>query len=138
MSIGENKMSKREVQTSRAPTPVGPYSQAIIANENLIFVAGQIPIDPESGDILADKSVSEQTKQVLRNIAAILEEAGTNMENVVKTTVFLKDIGDFVEMNNEYAKHFGKSKPPPARAAVEVARLPRDVKVQIEAIAVIT
>jgi 2-iminobutanoate/2-iminopropanoate deaminase len=127
-------MTRRSVITDKAPAPVGPYSQAIVAG-NLVFVAGQIPAHPSHG-LLAGRSIKEQTKQCLANISAILEEAGTHMDNVVKTTVFLKDMNDFAEMNEEYATHFGSSVPP-ARAAVEVARLPKDVKVEIEAIAVL-
>jgi 2-iminobutanoate/2-iminopropanoate deaminase len=125
-------VSKDAILTSRAPAPVGPYSQAIRAG-NLIFVAGQIPIDPATGTM--PDGIAEQTRQVLRNIQAVLEAAGASLADVVKSTVFLKDLGEFAAMNDVYATFF-KDKPP-ARATVEVARLPKDARVEIDAIAVL-
>ncbi|MBY0359375.1 MAG: RidA family protein [Candidatus Obscuribacterales bacterium] len=121
------------VSTDKAPKAVGPYSQAIIAN-GFVFVSGQIAIDPATGNLLTG-STAEQTRQVLKNVAAVLESLGAGLDHVVKTTVFLKDMNDYAAMNETYAEFFTASKP--ARAAVEVARLPRDVKVEIEAIAVL-
>ena len=121
------------VSTENAPKALGPYSQAVIHN-GLVFVSGQIPLNPESGQILTG-SISEQTRQVLANISAILKEAGTELKNVVKTTVFLKDMNDFDEMNKVYGEHFVSCKP--ARATVQVGRLPKDVSIEIEAIAAI-
>ena len=116
-----------------APRPMGPYSPAIRAG-NLLFVSGQIPIDPSTGAILHD-DIGAQTEQVMRNIAALLKSAGIGFEHVVRTTVFLADLNEFGVMNERYARFVGD--PPPARATVQVARLPRDVKVEIDAIAVI-
>jgi 2-iminobutanoate/2-iminopropanoate deaminase len=127
-------MSKTTVLTKKAPAPIGPYSQGVIANGSFLFIAGQIPIDPQNGQVL-DGDVKTQTRQVLKNLGAILEQSGVSFEDVVKTTVFLKNMGDFADMNGVYAEFFTVS--PPARSAVEVARLPRDVKVEIEAIAVL-
>jgi 2-iminobutanoate/2-iminopropanoate deaminase len=127
-------MSKSIVFTKSAPPPIGPYSQGIIAQGSLLFIAGQIPIDPQNGQVL-DGDVKVQTRQILRNMGAILDQCGINFDNVVKTTVFLKNMGDFADMNSVYAEFFTAS--PPARSAIEVARLPRDVKVEIEAIAVL-
>ena len=119
------------VETDKAPKAVGPYSQAIIAN-GFIFVSGQISIDPATGD-LNTGSTAEQTKQVLKNLSGVLESQGASLEDVVKTTVFLKSMNDFQEMNEVYAQFFSTVKP--ARATVEVSRLPKDVSVEIEAIA---
>lgn len=122
---------KQEVKTDKAPKAIGPYSQAIVAN-GFVFASGQIPIDPATGEVNTG-SIEEQTELVLKNLRAVLEASGSSLENVVKATVFLQDMNDFSRMNDVYAKFF---KPPfPARAAVQVARLPRDVKVEIEAIA---
>ncbi len=126
------KMMKKAIQTEKAPQAIGPYSQGIVA-DSLVFASGQIPIDPASGE-LNTGSIKDQTRLVLKNLQAVLEAAGCSFEHVVKCTVFLQDMNDFSEMNTVYAEFF---KPPyPARAAVQVARLPRDVKVEIEAIAV--
>jgi len=122
---------KKIVQTSKAPAAIGPYSQAVIMN-NMLFVSGQIPVNPDSGEITGN-TVAEQTKQVLINLEAILREAGFEKSEVVKTTCYLRDMGKFVEMNEVYAGFF--SADPPARAAVEVSRLPKDVLIEIEAIA---
>lgn len=125
------------VATDSAPKAIGPYSQAIVIEsklEKLIFVSGQIPIDPATGN-LVEGPIADQTKQVMSNLAAILEAAGANLSKVVKTTVYLKDMGDFADMNEVYGSHFPDHKP--ARATVQVARLPRDVGVEIDCIAVI-
>eukprot|EP00047_Mylnosiga_fluctuans_P012521 m.26569 g.26569 ORF g.26569 m.26569 type:complete len:138 (+) comp4308_c0_seq1:1539-1952(+) len=125
-------MSLTVVQTAAAPAAIGPYSQAIVAN-GFAFVSGQIPLDA-TGQLVAG-DVKAQTEQVLKNLTAVLAAAGTNLQHVVKTTVFLKDMGTFPQMNEVYASVFGESKP--ARATVEVARLPRDVQVEIECVAVV-
>ncbi len=124
---------KRAVETSDAPKAIGPYSQAIIAN-GFIFTAGQVGADPKTG-LLIEGGIAEQTEQVLKNLSAVLKASGTNLDAVVKTTVFLADINDFAKMNEVYAKWF--KKPFPARSTVQVARLPRDAKVEIEAVAVV-
>ena len=122
---------KEIISTENAPGAIGPYSQAIKAN-GIVFCSGQIPIDPATGEFVSD-IVSEQTEQVLKNLTAVLDAAGTDLSGVVKTTVFLADMSDFVEMNEVYARFFGENKP--ARATVQAARLPRDAKVEIECIA---
>ena len=119
------------IQTTQAPEAIGPYSQAVAAGD-LVFCSGQIPLVPETMD-LAGETVAEQTTQVLKNLGEVLKEAGSGLNKVIKTTVFLKDMGEFVEMNEIYASFFGDHKP--ARATVEVARLPKDVKVEIECVA---
>lgn len=124
---------KKQVQTDKAPKAIGPYSQGIIAN-GFVFCSGQIPLDPVTGD-LNNGTVEEQTRQVLKNLAAVLAAAGSSLDDVVKTTVFLQDMNDFGKMNAVYAEFF--KTPNPARAAIQVARLPRDVKVEIEAIALV-
>lgn len=129
---GEGRM-KQEVKTEKAPKAIGPYSQGIIA-KGFVFVSGQIPLDPTSGE-LSLGTIEEQTRLVLRNVGAVLEAAGSSYEKVVKCTVFLQDMNDFSPMNQVYAEFFRA--PFPARAAVQVARLPREVKVEIEAIAVL-
>jgi len=127
-------MTKRSiVATKKAPEAIGPYSQAIVAGD-FVFCSGQIPINPETGELVKG-AIAEQTRQVLENLSAVLETAGSSMDRVVKVTVYLQDMGDFAEMNEEYAKWFPRD--PPARAAVEVARLPKDVGVEIEAIALL-
>ncbi len=128
---GGNKIMKQEVKTEGAPKAIGPYSQAIIAN-GFVFCSGQIAIDPASGELQLG-GVEDQTRLVLKNLKAVLEAAGSSFEQVVKATVFLQDMNDFGRMNQVYAEFF--KAPFPARAAVQVARLPRDVKVEIEAIA---
>lgn len=123
---------QEEVKTDKAPKAIGPYSQAIVAN-GFVFASGQIPIDPATGELISG-SIEDQTRQVLKNLTAVLEAAGTSLGKVVKATVFLKNMNDFARMNAVYGEFF---KPPyPARAAVEVARLPKDVQVEIEAVAV--
>lgn len=129
-------MTRTVIQTDQAPAPVGPYNQAIAASGELLFVAGQIPLDPASGAIVGEGDVAAQTEQAIANLSAILTAGGTSLANVVKTSVFLKDMNDFAAMNAVYAKHFGDDSAP-ARACVEVARLPKDVLVEIECIAVI-
>ena len=121
------------VATDRAPRAIGPYSQAVRAGD-LVFASGQIPIDPATGEFVAG-GVAEQTEQVLRNLTAVFEAAGVGMNQIVKTTVFLADMDDFTAMNEVYGRFF--SVEPPARATVQAARLPRDARVEIEAIAVI-
>lgn len=124
---------KQVVFTSQAPAAIGPYSQAIRVGEWL-FLSGQIPVDPATGEV-AGTDVRTQARQVLKNIQAVLAEAGTTVQAVVKTTVFLKDLQDFQAFNEEYAKVFASEAP--ARSCVEVARLPKDVLVEIEAIVII-
>ena len=122
---------KQVIHTDKAPAAIGPYSQAIQIGQ-LLFTSGQVPIDPETGAIV-EGGIQEQARQSLNNIKAILNAAGTNMGAVVKTTVFLQDMNDFAAMNEVYAQFF--QDPYPARSAVQVARLPKDVLVEIEAIA---
>lgn len=129
-------MEKKVIRTEQAPAPVGPYNQAIAASGTTIFIAGQIALDPKTGEIVGAGDVVDQTKQVMGNIAAILTEAGANWTNVVKTSVFLTDLGNFSMVNQVYAQYFDEATAP-ARACVEVSRLPKDVLVEIECIAVI-
>jgi len=124
---------KEIIATDQAPRAIGPYSQAVRAG-NVIFASGQIPIDPATGEFVAG-GVAEQTEQVMRNITAVLEAAGSGLNQIVKTTVFLADMNDFMAMNEVYARFFPET--PPARATIQAARLPRDAKVEIEAIAVL-
>ena len=124
---------KDSIQTDQAPQAIGPYSQAIKAG-GFLFASGQIPIDPETGQFVAG-GIAEQTEQVLKNLSAVLQAAGSSLERVVKTTVFLADMDEFTRMNEIYGKFFTEH--PPARATVEAARLPRDARVEIEAIAII-
>ncbi len=122
---------KQIIETKDAPQAIGPYSQAVCA-AGFVFASGQIPIDPQTGEFVAG-GVAEQTEQVLKNLSALLAAAGTGLDRVVKTTVFLADMNDFAAMNEVYGKFFAEN--PPARATVEAARLPRDARVEIEAIA---
>ncbi len=124
---------KQIIETKSAPQAIGPYSQAVSAN-GFVFASGQIPLDPRTGEFVAG-GVAEQTEQVLRNLAAVLEAAGASLDKVVKTTVFLADMTDFAAMNEVYARHF--SLDPPARATVAAAGLPRGARVEIEAIALV-
>jgi len=124
-------MTKEIVSTDKAPGAIGPYSQAIKAG-GMVFCSGQIPIDPATGDFVSDV-VAEQTEQVLRNLSEVLAAAGSGLDQVVKTTVFLADMNDFAEMNEVYSRFFSENKP--ARATVQAARLPRDARVEIECIA---
>ncbi len=123
---------KEIVSTENAPGAIGPYSQAV-KTENMIFVSGQIPIDPQTGEFVS-ADVNEQTEQVLKNLSAVLEAAGSSLNNVVKTTVFLADMNDFAAVNEIYGRYFSDNKP--ARATVQAARLPRDARVEIDCIAV--
>src|SRR5215475_1637558 len=127
-------MNKEVISTPLGPSAIGPYSQAVRVG-NLLFVSGQIPIDPSTGQLIDDKSIKGQTQRVLQNLLAILQAAGASAQNVVKTTVFLRDMADFADMNAVYADFFTASQP--ARSTVQAARLPRDVSVEIDCIAVI-
>jgi 2-iminobutanoate/2-iminopropanoate deaminase len=122
---------KQPISTDRGPQAIGPYSQAIKAN-GFLFISGQIAIDPATKQIV-EGDIRAQTERVLENLKGIVEAAGSSLDRVVKTTVFLKDMGEFAAMNEIYARYFPKD--PPARATVEVARLPRDVRVEIDLIA---
>jgi 2-iminobutanoate/2-iminopropanoate deaminase len=122
---------KKIISTDRAPKAIGPYSQAVISN-GFVFVSGQVPLDPATGQIVAG-GIAEQTARVFENIKNVLEAAGSSLEQAVKTTVYLKDMGDFAAMNEVYARYFTAN--PPARATVEAARLPRDVRIEIDCIA---
>ena len=121
-----------QIQTPQAPQAIGPYSQAIKTAGTFLFLSGQIPLKPDGS--LITGGVAEQTRQVIQNIQAVLEAAGYGLENIVKTTVFVKDMNDYATVNEVYGEFFGAVKP--ARSAVEVARLPKDVLVEIESIAV--
>ncbi|MCX7915775.1 MAG: RidA family protein [Verrucomicrobiae bacterium] len=125
-------MKRQVLNTSAAPAAVGPYSQAVWAGD-LLFCSGQIPLDPASGQLVSG-SIEAQTERVLENLAAVLRAAGLSLANVVKTTVFLTDLNQFAAMNAVYARYFPTN--PPARSTVQVARLPRDAQVEIEAIAI--
>lgn len=122
---------KKEILTQQAPSPIGPYSQAIAVG-SLIFCSGQIALHPETGEIVGAGDVEAQTRQVMKNIGAVLKEAGASFEQVVKTTIFLKSMSDFPKVNGLYGEFF--KAPFPARSTVEVARLPKDVLVEIEVI----
>ncbi|MBA3712789.1 MAG: RidA family protein [Pyrinomonadaceae bacterium] len=124
---------KQIIVTRNAPHAIGPYSQAVVAG-GFVFASGQIPLDPRTGE-LVEGDVAAQTDQVLRNLTAVLEAAGTGLDRVVKTTVFLADMNDFGAMNEVYGRYFKEEEP--ARATVEAARLPRDARVEIEAIALV-
>jgi 2-iminobutanoate/2-iminopropanoate deaminase len=127
-------MHKEIISTPLAPSAIGPYSQAVRAGD-LLFVSGQIPIDPSTGKLIDDRTIKGQTQRVLENLLAIVAAAGGSAENVLKTTVFLRDMEDFAEMNAAYSEFFRSS--PPARSTIEAARLPRDVSIEIDCIAVI-
>lgn len=124
---------KQFINTNNAPQPIGPYSQGIKARGSMIFVSGQIPLFPDG--TLAGNDIVSQTHQSLKNVKAVLEEAGATLDNVVKVTVLMKNLGDFATMNEVYDEYFSLSKP--ARAAYEVSKLPKDVLIEIEAIAVV-
>ena len=122
----------KEVATKNAPAAIGPYVQGVIVN-NIFYSSGQIPLTADGE--LVEGSITEQTNQVFENLKAVLAEAGSSLDKVVKTTVFISDMNEFTELNEEYARHFGDHKP--ARSCVAVARLPKDVKVEIEVIALV-
>jgi len=124
---------KKTVATDRAPKAIGPYSQAIIHN-GLAYLSGQIPLDPGTGQVV-EGDIAAQTTRVLENLKAVLEACGSELAGVVKTTVYIKDMGEFARMNEVYGKYFSEN--PPARSTVEAARLPRDVRVEIDAIAIV-
>ena len=123
---------KKQIHTDNAPKAIGPYSQAIVAN-GMIYISGQLPVNPVTGEVSQD--VKEQTKQSMENIKAILETAGSDFSKVVRCGIFIKNMNDFAQINEVYGSYF--SEPFPARATVEVARLPKDVLVEIDAIALI-
>ena len=125
-------MKKEIISTDQAPGAIGPYSQAVKIGE-MVFVSGQIPLDPLSGDLI-EGDIKAQTRQVLKNVNAVLSAAGTSLDKVVKTTVFITNMNDFPLMNEVYAEFFTAM--PPARACVEVSRLPKDVLVEVEAVAI--
>lgn len=127
-------MKRSTVTTPHAPAAIGPYSQGIVIGQGMVFTAGQVAIIPSTGQVL-EGDIRAQTKQVLENLAAILVQAGSRMDAVVKTTVYLTDMNDFPAMNEVYAGFFPST--PPARTTVEVSRLPRDVRVEIDAVALI-
>lgn len=130
---GGNENMKQEVKTDKAPKAIGPYSQGIIAN-GFVFCSGQLPLDPASGE-LSTGSIEDQSRLVLKNLGAVLAAAGSSFDRVIKTTIFLQDMNDFAKVNEVYAGFF--KTPFPARATVQVARLPRDAKVEIEAVALV-
>lgn len=125
-------MSKEIIHTSEAPAPIGPYSQAVKAG-NTLYVSGQIAIDAESGEMV-NENITEETHQVMKNMEAILREGGYSFQDVVKCSIFVKNMGDFATVNEAYGQYFKSN--PPARETVEVARLPKDVQVEISCIAV--
>jgi 2-iminobutanoate/2-iminopropanoate deaminase len=127
-------MEKKIIQTADAPAAIGPYSQAVLTPQGLLFTAGQIALDPLSG-VIVEGGIRDQTLRVMENLRAILEAAGSGFDRVVKTTVFLTDMGEFTAMNEVYGTYFKES--PPARSTVQVSRLPRDVRVEIEVIALV-
>lgn len=129
-------MSRDVIQTPLAPAPVGPYNQAIRASGVMVFCSGQIALDPTTGEIVGQGDVAQQTVQVMQNLEAVLKAAGAAWSDVVKTTVFLADMNDFATVNEIYARYFNEATAP-ARACVEVARLPKDVQVEVDCIAVV-
>lgn len=129
-------MTRKVIRTEKAPAPVGPYNQAIAASGQLLFVSGQIAIDPSSNQIVYNDDVAKQTERVMINLQAVLSAGGAKFENVVKTTIFLKDMNDFAKVNQVYGGYF-EPENAPARACVEASRLPKDVLVEIECIAVL-
>jgi 2-iminobutanoate/2-iminopropanoate deaminase len=134
--FGCNPMSRTIIQTPNAPAPVGPYNQAIACDGQMLFVSGQIALDPATGALVGDGDVVAQTEQVMANLQAVLKAGGSDFAQVVKTQVFLKDMNDFATVNGVYAKYFDEATAP-ARACVEVARLPKDVLVEIDCIALV-
>jgi 2-iminobutanoate/2-iminopropanoate deaminase len=128
-------MPKHIIQTDKAPNPVGPYNQAIVAN-GMLFASGQISIDPATNQLVNEGDVAAQTERVMQNLQAVLEAGGTSFANVVKTTIFLANMDDFATVNGVYAKYFDEATAP-ARATVEVARLPKNVLVEIDCTAIV-
>ena len=126
-------MSKKIIQSADAPAPIGPYSQAVQAG-NMLFVSGQVPIDPATGAVV-QTNISEETQQVMKNLGAILQAAGSSFAQVVKCTIFIRDMGQFSAINEAYGQYFSEN--PPARETVEVSRLPKDVNVEISCIAIV-
>ena len=127
-------MNIKKILTEKAPSPIGPYSQAILVDGKFLYTAGQISIDPVNGKLI-EGDIKAQTRQVLKNLEAVLIAGGASLKSVIKTTVFLKNMNDFAVMNEVYAEFLGDASP--ARSAVEVARLPRDVNIEIEAVALV-
>jgi len=127
-------MTREIIATKNAPAAIGPYSQAVAFSGKLLYTAGQIPLHPETGQIVG-VNASEQAEQALKNLKAVVEAGGGSLANVIKVTVFMKDMNDFVSVNEVYAKYFTQD--PPARSAVEVSRLPKDVLVEIECLALL-
>jgi len=125
---------KKIISTPNAPAAIGPYSQAVVSN-GFAFLSGQIPLDPATGQLIESRDIAAQTQRVLENLQAVLEACGSSFSKVVKTTVYLKDMGEFALMNEVYARYFPEDAP--ARATVEAARLPRDVRVEIDCIATV-
>lgn len=126
-------MANKVISTEKAPQAIGPYSQGIIAG-NMIYTSGQLGLDPSTGEIV-NTSIEDEARQSLENVKAVLEEAGASLKDVVKTTVFVKDLNEFAKINEVYSEFFSENKP--ARSCVEVARLPKDGNIEIEAIAII-
>jgi 2-iminobutanoate/2-iminopropanoate deaminase len=129
-------MSRDVIQTPQAPAPVGPYNQAIRASGVMVFCSGQIALDPATGQIVGDGDVAKETEQVMQNLEAVLKAAGATWADVVKTTVFLADMNDFATVNGIYARYFDEATAP-ARACVQVAKLPKNVLVEVDCIAVV-
>jgi len=125
---------KRTISTDQAPKPIGPYSQAVSFND-MFFLSGQIPLDPATNQLI-EGDIAVQTERVMNNLKAVLEAAGASLESVVKTTVFLADMGEFTQMNEVYGRFFPHQ--PPARSTVQAARLPRDVKIEVDCIAMVS
>ncbi|HDH57556.1 MAG TPA: RidA family protein [Bacteroidetes bacterium] len=125
---------RQVISTDKAPAAIGPYSQGIVAGGSFVFTAGQLPMDPQTGEIVG-QNISEQTQQALKNVKAVLEAAGSSLQKVVKCTVFLQNMSDFSGMNEVYAQYFEND--PPARSAVEVAQVPKGALVEIEAVALV-
>lgn len=126
-------MKKYRIQTELAPAAIGPYSQSVRV-ENLLFISGQLPLDPDSGELI-EGNIEDQTRQAMKNVEAILSVAGGSMNSIVKTTIFLSDMNDFPRVNEVYGSFF--SEPYPARACIEVSRLPKDASVEVEAVAML-
>lgn len=127
-------MSRTLIATDAAPQAIGPYSQAVVAH-GMVFCSGQIALDPKTGEMVGGGDVAAETRQVLANLEAVLAAAGARWSDVVKTTIFLADLGDFATVNQIYGERVGAA--PPARATVQVARLPRDARVEIDAVAIV-